>query len=112
MESNSRASQAAFAYSDQLKSPNLGMGGFATGSSGSEGTELGKPTPSTAGDVSAIMNLETDSAENSPVKGRGGKKTNPLQDLIETETAYVAELGKIIRVSVLLSRRISKAGLL
>lgn len=76
------------------------MGGFATGSAASEGTEVGKSNSSTAGDVSVIMNLESDSAENSPVKGKGGKKTNPLQDLIETETAYVSELGKIIRVSV------------
>lgn len=31
--------------------------------------------------------------------GASSRKTNPLVDLIETETAYVAELSKIIRVS-------------
>lgn len=76
--SSSRASNSAFAYADQLGSPSTKMNG-------------------NMGEIGEKMAGALDGAGSPNEKDKSGKKSNPLQDLIVTETAYVSELSKIIR---------------
>lgn len=46
----------------------------------------------------AVEEMVVSSSPVSPSRKEQGKKTNPLQDLIQTEKAYVAELSSIIKV--------------
>lgn len=116
--SSSRGSTSAFAYSDQLNSPDPGMYGRFAGPSMSSGstagpssdvsgsshlqditpTELASPEHSRGFGRMTSRGDDGDESEDSPLKDRSRqKKANPLQDLIETETAFVVELSKIIR---------------
>lgn len=58
------------------------------------------PTPNDVGDDSfATESSRSASAQAASEANEKAKKANPLQDLIQTEKAYVAELSMIIRVS-------------
>lgn len=94
--SSSRGSNSAFAYSDQLSSP-----GMAMTASFNDGEDV---SFSSAGDSHGSFHGGSHNDEHGGGGGSGSgegkdksKKVNPLQDLIETETAYVAELSKVIK---------------
>ncbi|CAO1617326.1 unnamed protein product [Sympodiomycopsis kandeliae] len=93
--SSSRGSNSAFAYSDQLSSPGMAM----TASFGdAEDTSFGSASETPERGRGILQNEGPDGSGSPTGDGKGkGKKANPLQDLIETEIAYVAELSKIIK---------------
>lgn len=80
----------------QNQSGSFGGGG---GSTGFDSSSIGEGFSNSGANEGEDGNEDGNDGGN----GEGGsskkKKANPLVDLIETETAYVAELGKIIKVS-------------
>lgn len=77
------------------------MGGNGAGAGGAgAGRPFGALSPSPSG--GNLNSPQSDGNLLSPplTPGSQAKKANPLIDLIDTETAYVADLGSIIKVSI------------
>jgi hypothetical protein len=70
----------------------VGAGGLPSARS------FGAPSPSPSGGLSS-PNSDGNLLSPPLTPGSQAKKANPLIDLIDTETAYVADLGAIIKVS-------------